>query len=205
MRRAGETQPHAAAAVFFIDAPFRSRIDRHAGFARNVAQLHGVDIVGQLHPKKDAARRIIELGRGAELLVERGHQRVELGAEALPQLLHVAGEVRLAIFGQHHLLEPASAGIGLERQHAREDRPRRHHKAEPQRRRDRLRERADMDDVLRLAQRIDRRRALAVPCEVGVAIVLDDRHAILLASASSFLRRSSVSTVAVGFCTVAIV
>ena len=40
-----------------------------------------VDVVGQLHPQEDAALGILELGRGAELLVERLHQRVELRAQ----------------------------------------------------------------------------------------------------------------------------
>ena len=37
-----------------------------------------------------------------------------------------------------------------------------------------------MDDVAMLAHGVDRGRALAVPDQVGIAIVLEDRHAVLL-------------------------
>ena len=37
-----------------------------------------------------------------------------------------------------------------------------------------------MDDVAGLAHGVDRGRALAVPDQIGIAIVLEDRHAILL-------------------------
>ena len=134
-------------------APCRSTIrpgiDRDAFLQRRLIELHRVDVVGQLHPQEDAALRVVELGRGAELLVQRLHQRLDLRAQRLAQLRQVRGEMRRAVFGEHHLLDRAGAGIGLERQHARHDRPRRHQEADAQRRRDRLRERAAVDHVLR--------------------------------------------------------
>ena len=74
------------------------------------------------------------------------------------------------------------------------------------RRRDRLRERADVDDVAGLAHGVERGRTLAAPDQVGIAIVLEDRHAVVfgqLAAARS--RRSIGMMVPVGFCTVGIV
>ena len=82
------------------------------------------------------------------------------------------------IFAQHHLLERAGAGIGLERQHARQQLPLGDDVADAQRRRDRFGERADMDDAAVLAHGVERRRPPAVPDQIGVAIVLEDRHAV---------------------------
>ena len=57
-----------------------------------------------------------------------------------------------------------------------------------------------------LAHGVERGRALAVPDQVGIAIVLEDRHAILLRRASG-ARRGALSgmMVPVGFCTVGMV
>ena len=58
--------------------------------------------------------------------------------------------------------------------------PRRDDVADAQRRRDRLGERADVDDAAVLAHGVERRRPLAVPDQIGIAVVLEDRHAVLL-------------------------
>ena len=114
------------------------------------------------------------------MLVERFHQRVELGAQATRQLRHMGGEMRRAIFGQHHLLQRAGAGIGLQRQHPRHHFPGRDDEADPQRRRDRFGKGADVDDAAMRAHGVDRGRALAGPDQIGVAIVFEDRHAVFL-------------------------
>ena len=83
-----------------------------------------------------------------------------------------------AVFGEHHLLQRAGAGVGLEREHAREHVPAGDDVADPQRRGDRLGKRADVDDAAALAHGVERRRAAAVPDQIRVAIVLEDRHAV---------------------------
>ena len=181
-----KTQPQPAAGIGLVGRPFRSRIDGDAGGERGLVELQRVDIVGQLYPQEDAALGVLEFSRGAELLVERFHQRVELGAQAARQLRHVAAEMRRAIFRQHHLLERAAAGVGLQRQHPRQHLPWRDDEADPQRRRDRFGKRADMDDAAVLAHRMERGRALAVPDQVGIAVVLEDRHAVLLRQLQQF-------------------
>ena len=179
VRGTGEAEPHPALAVALVGRPFRPGIDGDAARLRRLRQLQRVHDVGQLDPQEDAALGFLELGRGAELLGERLHQRVELGAQTPRQLRHMIVEMAGAEFGQHHLLQCAGAGVGLERQDARENLPRRHDVADPQRRRDRLGERTDMDDAGALAHGIDRGWAAAVPDQVGIAVVLEDRHAVL--------------------------
>ena len=63
-------------------------------------QFQRIDLVRQLDPEENAALRIVEFGRGAELLVERIHQRLELLAQAAGQLRHVGVEMRRAKFAQ---------------------------------------------------------------------------------------------------------
>ena len=58
--------------------------------------------------------------------------------------------------------------------------------ADAQRRRDRLRERADMHDAAGPAHGVDRGRPLAVPDQVGIAVVLEDRHAVRLGQLQQF-------------------
>src|SRR5690606_29066107 len=81
----------------------------------------------------------------------------------------------------HHLLDGAGSGIRLQRQDAAHDRPARDDVAEPQRRRDRLRKRADIDHAVIAGHAAHGLRTLAVPHEVGIALVLEDRHAVALA------------------------
>ena len=83
---------------------------------RRLVELHGVDVVGQLHPEEDAALRLLELRRGAELLVRATPSACRACARRpRRQFRHVLGEMRRAVFGQHHLLQRAGAGVGLER------------------------------------------------------------------------------------------
>ena len=44
-----------------------------------------------------------------------------------------------------------------------------------------------MDDAAVLAQRVQRRRPLAVPDQVGIAIVLENRHAVLFGKPQHFV------------------
>ena len=98
MRGAGEAEPQATARIGFVDRPFRPRIDGDARGEGGLIQLQRIDMVGQLHPEEDAALRLLEFGRGAELLAERVHQCIELGAQAARQLRHMGREMRRAIF-----------------------------------------------------------------------------------------------------------
>ena len=123
MRGIGEAQPGAAFAVGLVGRPFRAGIDGDAGGKRRLEELQGIDLVGQLDPQENAALRIVEFGCGAELLVKRVHQSFELFAQAAREFRHVGVEMRGAKFAEHHLFERAGAGVGLERQHAREQRP----------------------------------------------------------------------------------
>ena len=86
-------------------------------------------------------------------------------------------ELRRAVLGQHHLLERARPGVGLDRQEPRHDGPVGDHVANAQGGRDRLGERPAVDHPRGIAQRPDRRRPRPLPQEVGVAVVLEDRHA----------------------------
>src|SRR5262245_57762327 len=138
VRGAGEAQPHAAPAVGAVGRPFRPRIDGDTSCQRRLRQPSDVHRVGELDPEEDAALGILELGRRPELLGERLHQRLDLGAQAAPQFRHVLGEMARAELAQYHLLQRARAGIGLERKDAAKNLPRRHDKADPQRRGDRL-------------------------------------------------------------------
>src|SRR5215470_4323257 len=88
-RRAREADPQPTPAMCRVGRPFRPWIDRDAGGERGRIEFHGVDLIGQLDPEKDAALRIIELGGGAELLVEARHQGLELGAQPATQPRYV--------------------------------------------------------------------------------------------------------------------
>ena len=137
-----KAQPQPAAGIALVGRPFRPRIDGDAGGKCGLVEFEGIDIVRQLDPQEDAALGVFEFGRGAELLVERLHQRVELGAQAARQLRDMGGKMRRAIFRQHHLLQRAGTGVGLQRQHPRQHRPGCDDEADPQGRCDRLRKRA---------------------------------------------------------------
>ena len=115
-----EAQPRAAFAVALVGRPFRAGIDGDAGGERRLVELERIDLVRQLDPEENAALRILEFGRSAELLVERIHQRLEFQPQAARQLRHMRVEMRRTEFAEHHLLERAGAGIGLDRQHARD-------------------------------------------------------------------------------------
>src|SRR4051794_4651408 len=67
-------------------------------FQRRLVELHRIDVVGQLDPEEDAALRLLEFGGGAELLVERFHQSIELSAQPLGQNRDMLSEVRSAVF-----------------------------------------------------------------------------------------------------------
>src|SRR6267154_6855744 len=82
MRWIGEAQPQPAAGIGLVGGPFRSRIDGDAGGERRLVQFQRIHIVRQLYPQEDTALGVFEFGRRAELLVERFHQGVELGAQA---------------------------------------------------------------------------------------------------------------------------
>ena len=107
------------------------------------ARASRVDIVGQLDPQIDAARRVAELGGGAELLGQCLAQGLQLAGEHLAELGHMLGEVLLAELRQDHLLQRARARVLLQRQKAGENVPLGDDVADAQRRRDRLGERAD--------------------------------------------------------------
>src|SRR5215212_6231577 len=96
--RAGEAEAQAASTVLLVDRPLRPRVDRHASRERRFVELHRVDAVGQLHPQEDTALCIGELDRAAEVLAQRLHQRLELGAEPLSQFGNMLREIARAEF-----------------------------------------------------------------------------------------------------------
>src|SRR5262249_59264673 len=59
----GETKPQPALAISFVGRPIRPRIDGDASGERGLSELYGVDRVGELHPQKNAALWLLELGR----------------------------------------------------------------------------------------------------------------------------------------------
>src|SRR5437899_2842902 len=146
-RRIGEANAQAAIAMSFVGRPFRTRIDGNAASEGGLSELLGVDRVRQRDPEKNAALGLLELGRCAEMLGERVHQRLELAAQAAGEPRYVIGEMACAKLAQYHLLQGAGPGIGLEREHAREYLPICDDVADAQRRRDRFGKRADMDDA----------------------------------------------------------
>src|SRR5262252_9787254 len=92
-----------------------------------------------------------------------------------------------AKLAQYHLLERAGAGVGLERENAGENVPARDDVADAQRRRDRFGKRTDVDDAAALAHGVERRRPPAVPDEVGVAIILENRYVVLFRQAQQLV------------------
>jgi len=87
MRWAGEAQPQAAAGIgLVVDHSGPGLIATRRPMRPGT--VSGVDPVGQFHHRKIPPQRF-ELRRGAELLVERFHQCVELGAQAARELRHM--------------------------------------------------------------------------------------------------------------------
>ena len=90
-------------------------------------------------------------------------------------------EVCGRVLRQHQLFQRTGAGIVFEGCELPDDRHVGHQIADPQGGRDRLGERAAVDDGalalgLGAVQRSQRRRTFAAPLEIGVALVLEDRH-----------------------------
>jgi hypothetical protein len=117
--------------VGLVGRPVGARIDRHPARQRRLRQPRGVHGVRQRHPQEDSTFRIVELGRGPEMLGERFHQCIELHPQAARELRHVLAEMLRAKLAQDHLLERAGAGVGLERKDTGENLPRRHDVADP--------------------------------------------------------------------------
>ena len=120
MRRIGETQPRAASAVILVGRPFGARIDGDAGGQRRREQFLRIDLIRQFDPEKNAAFGILEFGRGAELLVERLDQGFEFRPQRAGECRHMGVEMLRAKLAEHHLLKRTGAGVGLEREHARQ-------------------------------------------------------------------------------------
>src|SRR5436190_9150329 len=178
-----ETKPQPALAVRLVSRPFRSRIDGYARCLRRLRQSLRVDHVWELHPQEDAALRLMKLSRRTELLGKRLHERIELGSQSAHQSRKVTREMLVAELPQHHLLQCAGAGIGFEREHARENVPGRDDIANPQRRGDRFGEGADVNNSARFAHGVKRGGAAAIPDQIGVALVLENRNPMLLRDA----------------------
>src|SRR6516165_9626110 len=94
-------------AVVLVRRPFSARIDGNAGGQRGREEFLRIDLIRQFDPEKNAAFRVLEFGRGAELLVERIHQRFELGAQRPGQYWHMGVEMPRAELAKHHLLQRA--------------------------------------------------------------------------------------------------
>src|SRR5262245_21145056 len=92
-----------------------------------------------------------------------------------------------AKLAQYHLLQGAGAGVGLERENAGENVPARHDVADAQRRRDRFGKRTDVNDASAPAHGVERGRPPAVPDQVGVAIILENRHVVLFRQAQQLV------------------
>jgi hypothetical protein len=133
-----------------IDRPLRAWINCHSCGKRRLVELHGVDVVGQFDPKEHATPGVVEFRGGAELFVQRLLHCVALAAQALSQFGNAFVEMGIAVFGKHHLLDGAGAGVLLERQDARHQLPWRDDIANPQSGSDRLRERTDVHDTAML-------------------------------------------------------
>ena len=125
----------------------------------------------------------MELDGRAEVLDEGVGQRFHPHLQAGPQLVHVLLVMVLEKVRHHHLPQRPGAAVRLAGQHAAQHRPRRHHVAKAQGGRQGLGKGADVQNVVAVVQAIDGRRPLTFPDQVGVALVLEDRHAVFAAEA----------------------
>ena len=106
---------------------------------------------------------------------------VAAGGIDRPQALEVAGQhARLEELIDHDLVEGARVEVRrlLERQDLGHVRLVHDHVAEPEPRREDLREGPEQDHPVAVVERLDRRGAAAAVVEVAVGIVLEDRHAM---------------------------
>src|SRR6516162_11325028 len=180
-RRQCEADPQMRFALARIARPFGPRVEDDPGLGGWGDQFRHVDPVRQLQPQKNATLRLPHLfDRGAEFALDGLDHRFELAVQGLGQAADVLLKILREIFSNDHLVEGAGAAVGFalagyEPAHDLRDR---HRVTEAQGRRQGFRERADVDDLLRV-HRIERRRARAVPGQVGVALVFEDRDTVL--------------------------
>ena len=204
-----EAEPQMRFASRPIDRPFGAGVEGDAGLGGGLHQLRDIDPVGQLHPQEDAALRLPRLDRGAELALDRLDHRVEL-VLAGPALSSSTWSPKFCEkYSATTICSSAPVPLSASRLQATirlMNVPVGDDVAEPQRRRQGLRERADMDDLRRVERIERRRRRAAAPGQVGVALVLEDRHAVFAGERrGAAWRRSSGMMLPVGFWIVGIV
>src|SRR5215472_11419513 len=180
-RRQRETEPQVGFARLRIARPFGARVENNSGLGGGRQQLCHIDMVRKLEPEENSALRLPHfLDGGAEFALDGFDHRVELVVEGLGEAPDMAAEIPRKVFRHDHLIERAGATVGLS---LARDKPAHsfwdgNDIAEAQRRRQGLRERADVDDLLRI-HRIQGRRARTVPGQIGIAFVFKDRDIML--------------------------
>ena len=191
MRGAGEAQPQPAAGIGLVGRPFRPRIDGDAGGERGLIELQRVDIVGQLDPQEDAA-----------LWDPRIRPRCRTARRALPSACRAwrAGRASASAHARQNAArnippapsapsapEPASVFSASIRDSIV---PGRDDEADPQRRRDRFGERADVDDAA-VSRSWHRSRAGACRPRSGRRSNRPRRSARRIAATASAVRRGA--------------
>ena len=159
--------------------PLGSGIERDPGLGGGLGQAPGIDVLGQRDPEIDPADRPPVVGRRAEALVEGLDHGLGLGPQHRKDTRHVGVEMGRQVFRQNHLFQGAAAAVGLQRQDVLHHPPGRHQVADPQGRGDGLGEGAAVEHAAVLVQGMDRRGPLAAPDQVGITVVLEDRHVVL--------------------------
>ncbi len=162
-----------------VGHPLGAGIDRHARLQRHLREAGRVDCIRQLHPQEDPAGGIRRTRPPSRTATRSASIRTSsLRRRVCRSALNVGVEAVPAVFREDHLLERARPAIALDAEDAAHQRPAGDEIAEPQRRCDRLRERADMDDAVVARHAAQRLRPLSVPDQIRVALVLEDRHAV---------------------------
>ena len=205
--RIGEAEPQPALAVGLVRRPFRPRIDGDAGWQARPGQASAcrprpaASPTGRCRPWDPRTRRRSRTARRAIPSASRAWRAGRASARGTWSLKCAAQNSASTICSSAP--EPASVLSASMRESTSQ---RRDDVADPQRRRDRLRERADVDDVAAFRHGVERRRPPAVPDQIRVAIILENRHAVGLATAAAVRRGALLRMIVpVGFCTVGMV
>ena len=199
---AGETKLNASRSEFDRPAEVGAGHERHAGLRRRTEQLGRIGALGEVEPEEVAALRAVPARAAGELAVERLEHRVTPFAQEPGHAL----EVRLEQAAPEEIVDRRlrqqgrrDVRRGDQRLELRGQRGRHDQVADPQPRRDRLRERRAVEDVLAAIELEQARQRLALEPHEPVGVVLEHAQLPLAGEVASRRRRSSEGRPPVGF------